>query len=95
MGKVLISEKTTQYLNNQINLGNFSSIDEVVEESVKKQMILFEETQKAKFLNAILKGENDIRQGKTIKYTKTLIDELSQIGKENSLKNIPINSEVK
>ena len=48
-----------------------------------------------KVYSLLAKGEADIQQGKTISYTSSLLHDISEMGRKNSIENLPVKDEIK
>ncbi len=95
MARIDINEPYEDYLKKQVDAGLFRSITAAAEHAIYQQMIEHEKLKILSIQNLLEKGEAEIKNGKTIKYTSSLISEISMKGKAASLSNLPVKDVVK
>lgn len=78
MMKVSFAQIDEAYLRSKVESGYYSSVSEAIRDMVRKQR----EREQASLLAALEVGEQAIRDGQTVPYTKELFDETVKRGIE-------------
>ena len=95
MPRINLGEPYEIYIKNQIKTGLFSSATEVIKDALRNRMER-EQNYRIEKVHALLaKGEADIQLGKTVPYTHSLMHEISEIGRKNSIEKRPVKDEIK
>jgi len=95
MPRINLGEPYEIYIQSQIKSGLFSSATEVIKDALRSRMER-EQSYRMERIHALLaKGEADIQLGKTVPYTDSLLHEISEMGRNNSIDNKPVKDEIK
>lgn len=76
MARIDISQPYEAYLQSQVENGLYRSITAAAEAAIKKEMDEYEDRRIASVMAEVQKGIDDIEAGRTIKYTKELMDSI-------------------
>ncbi|MGB0719867.1 MAG: hypothetical protein ACPGRX_05310 [Bdellovibrionales bacterium] len=95
MSRIDLNAPYKDYLQSQVESGLFRSITAAAEHAIHKQMIEDEKLRLLSIEAALAKGEADIRAGRTIPYTSTLMNDISQKGKQAAIAGTPVKSDVR
>ena len=85
MARIDISKPYEAYLQNQVDNGLYRSITAAAEAAIKKEMDDYEQRRIASVMAEVQKGIDDIRAGRTKKYSKELLDEIFEKGKQKAI----------
>ncbi len=95
MARIDINKPYENYLKSKVEAGLFRSITAAAEHAIYKQMIEDEKLRLSSIGAALAKGEADIQDGRTVRYTPNLMAEISEKGKQAALSGKPAKREVK
>ena len=95
MPRINLGEPYEIYIQNQIKSGLFSSATEVIKDALRNRMEREQNYHREKVYALLAKGEADIQLGKTVPYTDSLLHEITEMGKTNSLEKKPVKNEIK
>ena len=95
MPRINLGEPYEIYIQNQIKTGLFSSATEVIKDALRNRMERDRSFHKERVYELLAKGEADIQLGKTVPYTHSLLHEISEMGKNNSIEKKPVKDEIK
>ncbi len=95
MARIDINEPYENFLKSQVEAGLFRSITAAAEDAIRKQMIEQEKLRVGSVHAALTKGEADIQEGRTVRYTPGLLAEISEQGKKAALDGKPVKHEVR
>jgi len=95
MPRINLGEPYEIYIQNQIKSGLFSSATEVIKDALRKRMEKEQENRIVRVHALLAKGEADIQMGKTVAYSHSLISEISEQGKQNSIDKKTVKDEIK
>ena len=95
MPRINLGEPYEVYIQNQIKSGLFSSATEVIKDALRNRMEREQRFRIEKAHTLLAKGEADIQLGKTVPYTHSLMNEISEIGRNNSIDKKPVKDEIK
>ena len=95
MPRINLAEPYEIYIQDQIKTGLFSSATEIIKDALRSRMER-EKNSRIERVHALLaKGEADIQLGKTVPYTHSLLHEISEMGRKNSIEKKPVKDEIK
>ena len=83
------------YIQSQIKSGLFSSATEVIKDALRNRMEREQSYHMERVYALLAKGEADIQLGKTVPYTDSLLHEISEMGRNNSIEKKPVKDEIK
>ena len=95
MARIDISGPYKEYLDSLVRAGHFRSITAAAEATIRKQMIEDEKLRLSSINTALAKGEADIRDGRTIRYTSGIMSEISEKGKQAAKEGKPVKKDVR
>jgi predicted transcriptional regulator len=95
MSRIDLNDPYTDYLQNQVEAGLYRSVTAAAEAAIYKQMIEDEKLRSSSIGAAIAKGEADIQAGRTIPYTSSLMNDISEKGKQAALERKPVKPDVR
>lgn len=85
MARIDLSEPYELYLKKLVDSGLYRSITAAAEDAIRKQMLEDEKLRLASVYAAIAKGEEDIKNNRTIDFSDSLMKEITEKGKKNAL----------
>ena len=95
MARIDIDNPYTTFLESQVKAGLFNTISEAARDAIRKQMELQEQRRVSALHFELEKGEVSLMNGKGIPYSEHMMNEISQKGKDASLRGQKVRSEVK
>jgi len=95
MPRINLGKPYEVYIQNQIKTGLFSSATEVIKDALRNRMEREQSYGKEKLYELLAKGEADIQQGKTVPYTNSLLHEISEMGRKDSIQKKTVKDEIK
>ena len=95
MARIDLAKPYEQFLRSQVKAGLFSSITAAAEHAIRLQIDVLEEKRISSIHSLIARGEVDIKAGRTIRYSPTLMQEISQKGKDAALAGKKVKYEVR
>ena len=78
MARIDIAKPYEDYLQNQVEKGLYRSITAAAEAAIKKEMDDYEQRRIASVMAEVQKGIDDVREGRTHKFSKKLFDEMME-----------------
>ncbi len=95
MARIDLSTPYERFLKTQVDQGLFSSITAAAENAIARQMEASEEI-RIRGIHALINiGEDDIRAGRTVRYTPSMMTEISQKGKDAAIEGKRVKYEVR
>ena len=95
MARIDLGNPYENFLRSQVEAGLFSSITAAAENAIARQMEKNEEMRIRNIHALVAKGEGDIQAGRTIRYSPSLIAEISEKGKVAALAGERVKDEVR
>jgi len=95
MARIDISEPYELYLKKQVDSGLYRSITAAAEDAIRKQMLEDEKMRIASIYAAIAKGEASIKNGNVIDFSDTLMKEIPEKARQNSLSGKKVKEDVR
>lgn len=95
MARIDLSEPYELYLKKQVKSGLYRSVTAAAEDAIRKQMVEDEKQRVASVYAAIAKGEEDIKNGRTMEFTENMLSEISAKARQNSLNGKKIKQDVR
>lgn len=95
MPRINLGKPYEIYIKNQIQTGLFSSATEVIKDALRNRMEK-DQNYRIERVHALLaRGEADIQMGKTVAYTNSLMSEITELGRKNSIDKKTVKDEIK